>query len=262
MEIEKYNNQANLIVKALNSPIIRKVEEPILRLVVSRAIAKAIADTGQSKEDTDIDYLIGTIPFEVQKQVPNIRLDEIPIAINNGIFGHYGKYFGINVLTIVSFCQHYLESESRKKEAQKLLIESTPTKPIPSPKEVQKSIKEAIVRAYKEFTEKGFYEDYGNFIYDKMDEMGLISLSTSRKLEIYNQAQVSINNKKRPQKSANRQQYKELTSMLVLVNDANSVLGQNIIKTEAKKIALQVVFSDFSEVETDINELVNQKQNF
>lgn len=155
-----------------------------------------------------------------------------------------------------------MESEERIKAAKELNKAIEPETPIPSPEEVQERVRKVITKAYQTFLDKGFYEDYGNFIYDKMDEMGLISLSTSRKAQIYQQAQQSLISKRNPQNAGNLQEFKEFTSSMELISNPDSISGKDMIKKEAKKIALQVVFSDFSEVETDINELVNQKQNF
>lgn len=256
MELQKYNNQENQISKALTSPIVRKVEENELRIVISRAIAKAFADTGQSKETTDIDYLIGTIPFEIKKQVPSIRLDEIPIAINNGIFGHYGKYYGINVLTIISFCQQYLESEERKKEGQKMLQLSEPKEIIPSQEETIKAIKEAITKAYQAFLINGNYNDHFNFIYDKLDERKLIPLLSHQKAEIFKKAKESLRKKNNPFFANGRDERKEFLRINELIDNNDSIEGNNAIKREAKKIALNEVFSIFKKDKTDILKLL------
>lgn len=262
LSLYKPNNSLGPIGSALKSITVRNAEDFDLRTLLAKSIATAFQDSGQASNANDASYLIETMLSEVKKNFPNIRINEIPIAIEKGIRKEFGQYFGLNVLSFSSFIQSYLESAERinaVKEFQKTL---EPVKHTPSPEEVQEGIRKAIVNAYNTFVEKGFYEDYGNFIYDKMDEMGLISLSVPRKTQIYQQAQLSIANKKNPLQSVNRQEFKEFTKVLELVNNPDSILGKDMIKKEAKKIALQIVFKDFLEVETNINELVDQKRDF
>ncbi|MFB5946091.1 hypothetical protein [Albibacterium profundi] len=265
MKIEKYEQPKSTsleIAEAVKSNPVVKVHEDDLRKVLGLAIVKAYQDLGQSMNDEDSAYLSNVLPFEVKKQVPSIRIQEIPIAINRGVYGEYGKYYGLNATTFISFLKAYIETEDRKKAILDYHRSLEPAKKEPTEEEVQEGIKKAIINAYNIFLEKGFYEDYGNFIYDKMDEKNMINLNTARKNEIYIQAQQSILTKKSPQNAGNRSEFKEFTSIVDSISDPSSVMGKEMIKKEAKKIALHVVFSDFKEVEADINELVNQKQEF
>lgn len=262
MEIKKYENELSGITLALSSPLAKKASSTDVKVAIAKAMAKAIADAGQKANDDDVDYLMKVMPAEILSQVPSIRIDEIQIAINRGVYGHYGEYFGLNAVTFITFLKKYMESGERISAHKEFLKIGEPVDVPPTPEEVQKNIKNAIMNAYETFIEKGFYEDYGNFIYDKMDEMGLVALTSARKAQIFAEAKQSILAKKSPESASGLQEYRSLSSIVKMISDPNDDSGKSMIIRESKKMALQIVFRDFMELETDILEIMQQEQSF
>src|SRR5690606_1790218 len=104
------------------------------------------------------------------------------------------------------------------------------------------------------------YEDHGNFVYNKLDELGLIKLDLPTKQQIYDQAKLQLINKNNPELAINRSEFKELSKTLELIN--NQTEGRLTIQNEAKKIALHVVFEEFKKNNINLNELLNQEHAF
>jgi|GEM_PF-1786675 len=260
MELQKINHSTELstISGALSSTTVRNSQESELRDVLTKAIAKAFQDSGQTANGPDANYLVGVMPDEIKKYHSNMRIAEIPIAIERGIRGEFGDYFGLNVLTFTNFFKSYMESEERKNEVKKLNKE--PEKSLPSQEEIIEGIKKTIINAYNVFLETGAYEDYGNFVYNKMDSMGLVLLNRDRRNKIYEEAKQSLIKKKDPTNVNSVSDFKLLSAEIENINNPDSISGKDMIIKEAKKIALIVVFSDLKELETNIEDYISQRE--
>lgn len=252
--------------KATFSRMVSKAEIKDLKNYTLIGITQAYAITGfksnltQEQYKKELSFLVESVCELIIKKVPRLRIEEIPFAFKNGALSEYGPFQGLSVATFIFFAKSYYDSENRSRMILANRIEDK--KPKPTKEEELAAVKDTIIKAYQSFIEKGSYEDYGNFVYDKMDKFGLIALSPFKKDEIYNQAKQSIEAKKNPQNAGNRQEFKSLSKALELINNPDSISGRNMIKNVAKKIALQVVFQDLLKVKIDIEQLINQEINF
>lgn len=257
MEIQKINSKQSLthVKKALLSPMARNYNRNELIDVIGASVAKAFQKAGQTPEKEDSYFITSEVVKDVLLFYPNIRVEEIPIAIEKGLVGDFGNYFGINALSISKFLKAHMESEYRKKEAIELRKESEPTKQEPTKEERFEAETRVIAQAYNKFCEVGFYDDYGNFIYNKLDERGLIPFNTERKKEMFAKAKENLIRKNNPSNANNLGERNALKKALNLVlegmEDANIMIA-----TEAKKIALATLFAELQELGTSITDLL------
>src|SRR5690606_11386191 len=105
------------------------------------------------------------MPQEIRENFPNIRIEEIPIAIKRGTRKEYGDYFGLNVISFSGFLKSYLESEDRKRAAIDFSKKNIEDKKIPSSEEILSMENKMIINAYSKFLETGYYDDFGNHVY-------------------------------------------------------------------------------------------------
>ncbi len=260
--VEKYKTGQNLPleVKATFSMLSSKADPKALQNEVLTGIAMAFAMTGQksnfSQEEfkNELAFLVKNTSDQILIEVPNIRLEEIPLAIKKGILGELGEWFGLNVVTFVKFIKVYYESEKRLK----IMIDNRipePEKLPPSPEELRIAENEIIVNAFKKFSETGSYEDHGNHIYNKLDARGLIPYTGDRKKKFMEEAKSNLlarNNTKTALSLEEKRTFERVVSAIM----NNTPDSRKDIVREAKKIALKVLFNELIEMETDIVEFI------
>lgn len=74
---------------------------------------------GQQPEASTLALYIDEFYTKLSETYPAITIDEVRAALRNGVYGDYGKYYGLNPQTFLSFVKSYLFSDERK-EALKL----------------------------------------------------------------------------------------------------------------------------------------------
>jgi len=117
-------NQAALILNHLNgkNPIataicndlpVRSYEMDELTTSIHTIVIQLVADCG-SKEVTqeDISYLTGRLIRKIVKDYIFITPSEIRLAFENGVYGDYGDYFGVNLKTCLQFIGGYAKQRS------------------------------------------------------------------------------------------------------------------------------------------------------
>lgn len=163
--LAKIENTSSELVEALKSPLIRNVERLKIDTVVQPAVFKAFMDRGQFEiEQEKIDHIVSSLSSAILTICPNIRLEEIPIAIEKGVLGEFGDYMGINVATLTKFVKtHYMGLERFKlvKQGNASLVESS----APSELETIEMDQKLLIDAFGKYKLTGFYEDHGNYLY-------------------------------------------------------------------------------------------------
>lgn len=157
----------------------RAIDAPLseLEYVLAQAMAKAFADMGQKVTDRsdEITYLVQNMPAQVISNLPAIRLNEIPIAINRGIMQHFGPFYGLNVASFMHFLIAHCRCAQRA-QALKSLPQPSPAAPTyPSPAEQQRTRVNRIAEAFAKYKSEGFYNDYGNLVFDSINALGVLS---------------------------------------------------------------------------------------
>src|SRR4051794_25337415 len=90
------------------SPV-RKVPKREVFNIVLISVAKAFADLNiKSLAQPDRDYLVNELTDNIIARYPAIRINEIPVAIANGIRGKYGEFYGLSVVSFERFVEQYL----------------------------------------------------------------------------------------------------------------------------------------------------------
>jgi len=246
--------EQNKLVVAMQSPMIRNSDDRIITDTLGRAVVKAFQDTGQRIDEADQTYLKSALLTEARRY-PNLRIEEIPVAIERGVRREYGDYFGINVVSISGFFRGYLASQERAEAAKELNKLALPEPTKPTEAEIQAMEIDMIVKAYEKFKSDGHYTDFGNHVYRKLDERGLITFTAERKREFMDQAKKTVEVKNNPATALTREERAKRRS--VIESLANAIkTGDSIVVREAKQIALMDYFRGLYEMDIDINDLL------
>lgn len=257
MEIKQY--QVNEIVQAIHSHLVCNSDDKIVLDTLASAVARAFQDLGQRIDEHDSVYLKSALLVEARKY-KSLRVKEIPIAIERGIRKEYGEYFGINVVSISGFFRGYLASQERAEAAKELnkLALPEPTKPTES--EIKAMEIDMIVKAFDKFRAEGYYTDFGNHVYRKLDERGLINFTPERKMEFMEQAKKSIEVKNNPATALTREERAKRRSAIESLANAIKT-GDTLVVREAKQIALMSYFGELKKMEIEIKDLLEDKSN-
>lgn len=78
-------------------------------------LVSELANTlNQSKTDIDKAMLTQGLVLEAINYFPNITIPEVRLALNSGIRGEYGQYFGLSVASFHNFIKSFLAEEKRQ----------------------------------------------------------------------------------------------------------------------------------------------------
>ena len=225
---------------------------------MAQAMAKAFADMGINTTDRndEITYLVQNMPAEVLRTLPNIRLSEIPLAINRGILRQFGNFFGLNVATFMHFLMAHYQSEQRLNaiKAHSAAMASQAPKTAPSAQQIKQNRISRIATAFYQYKTTGYYNDYGSLVFDNINAMGKIPFTPQQETGILQQArQNMINRYSRVSLYAD-----ERAGLRSTLNKIINGEAPNLILTEAKRITLFQLFDLLINQNTDILNWLHQ----
>lgn len=215
-------------------------------------IGSTYQDAGQIIEPGDL----ATMAYRLQRELfnyPFLRFAELELAVSNGSKKLYGKYFGINVLTIIDWITAYQQSEECKRYAHEV------TKAIYVTKEPDEEAKEQIGRtlALKTFADHKEGKDINLpavTVYDFLDKKKLIVFAKEQKIEFMEKATENLKMSigMQASKTDNKVEVKKLKSRIAdiakLQTGEKDLTDEETAKAlqinEAKRIALRTFFDD------------------
>lgn len=205
-------------------------------------IAKTFLRAGQTSDEETLNFMSVDLTTIIKKRYWFLTVQDLEKAFENGIFGEYGEYYGLNVRTFDSWLSKYDKYRVENKQYERIepskMIESTATM---TTMEIEKIMQEAFERKLDEYEQTGMIYDPGNAIYDWLDSKGKINLSKELKLELLDKAKrMLIAGKKQEMVKIDAELR---TPYLVVINELeNSQPTDKRIISKAKKLALEIVF--------------------
>lgn len=273
---DKYTalQRLELCVEMFDSPKVREVEELEIDKVVLPALLKAQKDLGFNPNEAKESHLMEGIATEIKRSVPNIRLAEIPIAINKGVLGDYGEFLGLSIVTVIKFLKSHYESGKRA-EIAKQLQHKEEEKPIPTIEEQKALAKIHLVEGFDKYKSTKQIPFSAVYLYRFLSEhFGLVNYSNDLKFEMYYQAIKSVIHEKEHDldlnaRMANRKDIDFLKPFIKTYSDkiecAKKVLKEVQekelrfqLKNESERIALKRYFDNLIEMETEIKDLLDE----
>jgi hypothetical protein len=238
---------------ALQSPRACDAPPAQLEQALAKAMAKAFADMGLKTDDRhdEITYLVQNMPAEVLRNLPNIRLDEITVAINRGILQQFGEYYGLNVATFMRFLTAHYQSEQRLAaiKARQTII---PERENPTPEVLHQNRLNRMQIAFNQYKTKGYYNDYGSLVFDAINAMGKIPFDTTREAQILAQAKQNLVNRY----SRISMYPDERAGLRSTLNSIMHGEAANLILIEAKRITLFELFDGLIEQGVEVLEWI------
>ena len=103
------------MVVAVDRPKVRELSTPEVYNPLVVLIAHLYLLRGQQVEAGDLRFQAGELEQELRSSYPWLSLEEVRIALDNGVKKKYGEYYGLNVITYLDWIKAYNESEARRK---------------------------------------------------------------------------------------------------------------------------------------------------
>jgi len=189
----------------------------------------------------------------IRNNFPMLRVAELKLAFEVGVRGdlqdekgkpldltHYQSFNSIYISNVINGYKRYKARQHKDNPVREELKE------LPVMKLDQK--KQAI-KAFKEYKEKGSYFDFGNLIYDYLDQENVLQITNDRKKQFWEQAIINM--------KAELKNKKELYNRHSIDRQIDELIkgSHNAkVKSEAKRLALWDYFDGLIEMEMDIND--------
>lgn len=247
---------ASTEIEGLSGTRAKDANETSLRNTVKVSVLKALVSVGQAMPKNEVTFIVDGLRSEILRVFPGIRLEEIGLAIHKTAMGEFGKIFKLTLAVFVSGMRDYMNSESRSKAA-KLYMQSTlqltaTTKP--TDQEIEKVVKQNCLKAYERFKKYGGVNDYGNVIFDRLVDLGVITSFTQKQVdEFWKQARKNVFSYWR----------RPTMGSIDRRNEANKIL-EELVKYpthyffcyEAKNLALNAAFTEMVKAKINLSELL------
>jgi hypothetical protein len=192
-------NEVSLIKPALIGLKIRKYDEITIKSSLAVIVEKIFTLAGQNPEKKDIAVICRELASDLRKRYGGMTLAEVDYALNAGVRGDYGEYYGINVVSINKWLKTYYNSDERR-EAQRSVVFpdlALPQKTVPTKAELCAIETAAYDDALKLAKSGKYVPDRGNVVYDFLDKRGEIHFTDAEKHAFMRQAQSELQSEAR-----------------------------------------------------------------
>lgn len=247
------------IIQPIRASEVRKSD---LELFVGQQITKALMVAGYNISKEAKQVILEEVPKDIQTRFKLLELPEIKTAIEDGVRGVYGEYFGINTVSINKWLKAYVDGGNH----QTYLA----SKPVPELKqiaekapltqgEIDNIMKEGIVQCFIDYQRTGFIIDFGSVRYDWLFTNGIL-IPEDEQIENYlSEARQTVEaNAFNKKQSIYRNDRAEALKEIAELNGMTDTHTK--IQSEAKKLALSEWFEEIIESKKDINSFLTQPQ--
>ena len=252
LEIEFHS----LAEKRFKSPSLKAVEaenKQVLRVFIYMLISSTTLKCGHKIESDKI--LASTDLFlEELEDYPHLTIKEIEKAFKDGYKGNYGEYYGLNVLTFITWIDFYIKNV-RMSELAKHRLNEPKQAALPELSESDKEdiIKSGCKRCFSEFLESGYVRSGNLHIYDYLNSKDLINLSEKEISDINILAIKHVKSEFNPANERGKFQKKQYADML---KNFNSDDNNARIESKINALKLQQFFKNLKKNKTIIETLL------
>lgn len=219
-------------------------------------IAKVYADKGQIAEPTQIKSLALSLCNELKAYFKGITLEEVKIALESGIRGEYGEYFGINIISFNQFIKGYI-SDSRTKSA-KDKQEQYYTELKEKELELEKTdwTQQFVIHIYDKWKESKIVDCVNGTCFNWLKANGFDNVGTDFKNQALKQAEEQFYNKSKEEKESAIVRFQGLAYELSKPKKTSKEIeAENKIKNAAKRICVDKIFQSIDESKLKANKL-------
>lgn len=224
------------------------------------AISMAYFQSGQALN-------AGIVNAEIKELIPDLRIyfstvciGEIALFFKQGIDGMHGEYFGLNCKTYRQWLRSGMGSTARLEalKKQRKFLEELNMPPEPTAEEKEALVLKGVLDSFAEFKKTRFVYDTGNITYNWLDSKKIIPFTTERKKDIIKKAEANI----RSEMMGKIQVALSSIERNKIKAEMDGLSDKDIrIKSEAKRVALNLFFKELVETDTELSDYINENTN-
>lgn len=245
-------SENNLVKQALQATKINQALPHEIGGAISAAVDKAIFYLGLKTEDSDRDLIKLNVIADVKRHFPLLTVDELAIAIDNGVHGKYGNVVGLSPKDVYNWINAYSISNERRENQERLLKEQA-EKSEPTEEEKEKVRWDNLINAWELFKQNGYFKDFGNSIYNYLDKKGKIKFTVEQKEDFKRIALINLKNEYNPIQHIGN--FVKVSEVKTILNEIESDDKNARVIAEAKKTALNHFFKELADMEMEITDL-------
>ena len=247
------------IKEALSTPRIKDIKPVELynQLVTSIGFVFALKST---ETDPDkVQFMARELAKAVLVRFPGLSIGEIGISLDKGVKRDYGDYFGLNVVTFLDWIRSYYYSAERKEALAQKKVLALPPVSAPSSETLERRRRGNACLTFEKFRQSKCLIGDPTFLYAYLEDKGIIDLSRSEKLEIYEEAKRKVTGMKSNERIETRSD--KITNQAIdSYDDIVRFRIGNDFKSravaEAKRISIVRLFNRLISENTTINDLL------
>jgi hypothetical protein len=103
-----------IMIMAAKSEHIGSIDKMQRLEMLATEVSSCFTKKGQTPAAEDITVISSELDKFLSLEIPSMTIPEVSIALDSGVYGEYGEYFGINAVTLVLWCKAYFSSPERK----------------------------------------------------------------------------------------------------------------------------------------------------
>jgi len=248
-QIACYTYEEKQMLEAQKSNIISQIDKrelfEKLKTIIKSVYFKAGYEIkGNNENEIAGQTILLTQAFmqELLIRYSEIHISEIEMALNNGIYKKYGEYMSLSSVTFINWIDKYYTQRidlifKQRQIEEKLQKNKEMIKP--SESEIEQRMKDLALKAFETYKEKGFYDDFGNCVYDYLDKKGMIKFTSDEKNKFMHDAKLKLSSNDKEKR------FKDFLK-LIEQKDKKTI---NVVISEAKRLALNNYFSTIKNLE-------------
>ncbi|MDR3551263.1 MAG: hypothetical protein P4L31_07660 [Candidatus Babeliales bacterium] len=256
LEIIKNDNSISIAkneADGMNGTMALNANHNSLRNCIKINIIKSFMSNSRELAKETLTFLVDELKSEILRSYPAIRLEEICLAIHKGSIGDYGQVYNLSLNAFVGFIREYMNSEARLTASKDFLkIDTEKPQNKPSADELAKANKQNVLNAFDAYKSHGFYNDYGNYIFDQLANYGILNFTEDDKVKIWKKAKRNVFNSFQKIALTIDQRNERARRLKELKENPDHTL----FYIEAKKIALIHFFAELVLMDTELTDLI------
>lgn len=192
--LESLSPSEKAIIAAALKPKVLQLDPESVSTEFIAIIDTAYTIAGQQAEGKTLALFADELCTRLIDTYPLVSIDEVRIALRNGVYGEYGEYFGLNPKSFMQFIGSYLKSKERNEARSNFeynRLELLYTKNL-TPAEKEQSNKDFVNELFADFLAGRLVTWFiPSFIYDFLEERKLIALSKEDKKALLEKAKAN-----------------------------------------------------------------------
>ncbi len=262
--LPKLTERQTMIITATKHDKIKTLAAKQIQKQLDIIILQAFKDKNQKPDPIDVKLTVDTLVKDLKIYCESLTMQEISIAIHEGVIGLVKEYNAIDAGNCMQFIFHYQNNEERKAllfKQNKHEEKVKETRPPLSEKEKDDLIKQGIVAAFEEFKTTKKLHGFPNLTYDYLNKKKLIHFTSSEKDDFKKLAQIRLRARLSEQKS---QTQMKVSGTLVAskISEINNQIKQSedrestLVLREAKSIALEKLYLQYIQHKHELKDLL------